>query len=217
MRILRRIAILWAKTLACGVLAIVLLNVWVVAGTHSRVYDDVAAVPDNKIALVLGTTPRIAGRPNVYFESRMDAAAALLKAGKVKHLLLSGDNSTRWYDEPNEMKKALLARGVVESCITLDFAGFRTLDSVVRARQVFGLDRLTVVSDDFHVPRALYLCDAFGIDAVALATRPAAGDSWRVWMREWLTRVKAVLDVHVLKTEPKYLGSKIDIDLDGAR
>jgi SanA protein len=155
---------------------------------------------------LLGTGKLIdKGRVNRHFVQRIDAAAALYRAGKVKRLILSGDKG---YDEPMEMKRALLQRGVPESALVLDNFGSRTLDSVVRARDVFKCSRLTIISERFHDFRALFLSRYFGIDAVAFAP-----DDLSVrWMvrptaREYLARVKAVLDLYVLFTKPAVTAS----------
>src|SRR3954471_14168799 len=124
------------------------------------------ALPGVKVGLVLGCSQRMQdGRTNLFFQSRIDAAAALFRAGKVQYLLLSGDNSRQGYDEPSDMRRALEAAGVPRSRIVLDYAGFRTLDSVVRAREVFGVLRLIIVSQHFHNVRAVYLARAHGMEA----------------------------------------------------
>jgi SanA protein len=176
-------------------------NIWIIASTRSQIFYDVSSTPFNNDGLVLGTGKLIEkGRVNQHFVQRIEAAAALYRAGKVKRLILSGDKG---YDEPMEMKRALLQRGVPESALVLDNFGSRTLDSVVRARDVFKCTRLTIISERFHDFRALFLSRYFGIDAVAFAP-----DDLSVrWMvrptaREYLARVKAVLDLYVLNTKP---------------
>jgi SanA protein len=134
--------------------------------------DDPAALPDVAVALVLGAAPiGPEGGPNRYFEYRLDAAAALWRAGKVKYLLASGDRRGADYDEPTAMRAGLIARGVPAQAIYLDFAGVRTRDSVLRARSVFGQHRLIIVSQDFHAARAVFLARREGIEAWGLAAR----------------------------------------------
>jgi SanA protein len=193
--------------------AIVLLcNVWIVSSSKPRVYDDLSQVPTRDVALVLGTSRTTAdGRwSNPHFTHRIEAAAALYHAGKVKHLIVSGDNHAQGYDEATDMRDALVAAHVPIGAIALDYAGFRTLDSVVRAKEIFGQRRLTVVSEAFHNYRALFICRKYGIDAVAFNARPV---SLRVsrWpaVREWLARVKVVLDLYVLRTHPRFLGPPV--------
>lgn len=184
-------------------------NASVLNGAEGRVYTDVDAVPAEGVGLVLGTSPKFHGARNPFFERRMDAATQLYKAGKVHKLLVSGDNGNRFYDEPTAMRKALIDRGVPNDAIVLDYAGFRTLDSVVRAHTVFGLDRFTIVTDDFHLPRALYIARERGINAVGFQTRPLPrGISNSMYVREVGARVLIWLDLHVWNTQPKIAGPK---------
>ncbi len=181
-------------------------NIWIIASTRSQIFYDVSSIPFNDDGLVLGTGKLVEkGRVNQHFVQRIDAAAALYRAGKVKRLILSGDKG---YDEPMEMKRALLQRGVPESVLILDNFGSRTLDSVVRARDVFKCARLTIISERFHDFRALFLSRYFGIDAVAFAPDNLSV-SWMVrpMAREYLARVKAVLDLYVLNTKPAVTAS----------
>src|SRR5579871_6317361 len=141
-----------------------------VAAPYMR--DDPAEVPEMDVALVLGAAPiGPEGGPNRYFEYRLDAAAALWKAGKVKYLLVSGDNSTPDYDEPSAMRAGLIKRGVPADAIYRDFAGLRTWDSVVRAQSIFGQKRLIIVSQRFHLSRALFLARETGIEACGFEAR----------------------------------------------
>jgi len=181
--------------------AILVCNVWIITATKSQVFYDVNSVPFNNDGLVLGTGKLIEkGRVNQHFLRRVDAAAALYHAGKVKRLILSGDKT---HDEPIELKRALLERGVPESAMVLDNYGLRTLDSVVRARDVFKCVKLTIISERFHDFRALFLSRYYGIEAVAYAPADLSF-RWMVrsMLRESLARVKAVLDLYVLKTKP---------------
>jgi len=172
-----------------------------------RIYTNAADVPNVSAALVLGTSPTVNGRVNLFYKYRMEAAAALWKAGKVKYIIVSGDNSTVNYDEATFMRNTLHDLGVPDSVITLDYAGFRTLDSVVRAYWVFGQKNIVIVSQEFHNERAIYLADQFGINAVGLNAKDVPGNSgWKTMLREYLARVNAVLDVHLLGTTPKFPG-----------
>lgn len=175
--------------------------------TQDKLYNSVQAIPANNVGLVLGASAKLGnGFKNLYFEYRMDAAAQLYHAGKVKHLIVSGDNSTPYYNEPADMRTALIKRGVPAQCITLDYAGLRTLDSVVRAKNVFGISKLTIVSQEFHNKRALYLAQSAGVDAIAYNAKAVTFNSRSNTLRETLARVNAVLDVEVLNTQPKFLG-----------
>jgi SanA protein len=190
-------------------------NLWVVGSTHDAVFSDVADMQSNEVGLVLGTSPKVAPeQPNLHFKGRVEAAAALYDEGKVRVLLVSGANPNDYYNEPKVMTEALVKLGVPKKAIRSDFAGLRTLDSVVRAKKIFGQDRITIISDDFHVPRAIFLARQSGIEAVGLAGESVSLDmSYKTRLREWLARVKAVLDVYVLGTEPRFLGEPIEIEL----
>jgi SanA protein len=191
-----------------GAVAIVACNLWVIRTTSGRVFDAIADVRPRDVGLLLGTsrTTRSGRLANPHFVNRVQAAAQLYHRGKVKHLLVSGDNHVVGYDEPTDMKNALVAAGVPERAITLDYAGFRTLDSVVRARRVFGVRDAVIVTERFHVERALFLADRCGLNAVAFAApNPARRWMFKVALREQLARVKAVLDVYVLRTRPKFV------------
>ncbi len=180
--------------------------------TRDRVHRSVAEVPATEVALVLGTSRTVAGgRRNLFFDARIRAAAELFHAGKVDGVLVSGDHSRVDYDEPSAMKEELVRLGVPAGLVTRDHAGLRTLDSVVRARRVFGLSRVVIVSQAFHCERALFLADREGLAATALAADPIGGFfGAKVRVRETLARVKAVLDV-VLGTEPRFLGPPVEV------
>lgn len=186
------------------IIVVIGINSWIWIDSDRHIYDNVEDIPFNSIGLVLGTSKSTrSGNPNLHFTTRMDAAAALYRAGKVKHLVLSGDNMTPYYDEPKAMKAELLIRGVPEYDITLDTAGFRTFDSVVRLKQVFGVNSCTIISERYHVYRAVFISRHYDLDAIGYA---AADVSFlygiRSRSREILARVKAVLDIYFLDTKP---------------
>src|SRR5262249_43980126 len=193
------------------VLVILFCNLLITTSSSARIYTDAAALPFNDVGLVLGSGPR--GHPgylNPHFSARTQAAAYLFRIGKVNRLLLSGDNSRNGYNEPAEMKAALIENGVPETALPLDYAGLRTLDSVARAKAVFGLDKLTIITDDFHTSRAVFLAGHFGVDAVAFCSEPVALQwSAQARAREIAARVRAVADVFVINKQPKYLGPRV--------
>ncbi len=188
-------------------------NVRVENAAKDRIYTDVDAIQHNRVALLLGTNPiNRLGRPNSYFTNRINTAARLFHAGKVDFIIASGDNHTKRYDETTAMRDSLVAHGIPEDRIVMDFAGFRTLDSVVRAKEVFGCDSITIISQADHNARALYLAEANGIDAVAISAPLRAG-RWtraRLAIREWLARDKMMLDI-LFGKRPHFLGEKIEI------
>jgi len=176
---------------------------------RGRIFSSVEAVPPNEVALVLGTSKTISrGRPNLHFDQRIAAAVSLYRSGKVRHLLVSGDNHVKGYDEPSDMRQALVAAGVPTNAITCDYAGFRTLDSVVRAKTVFGLSHCTIVSEEFHCPRALWIAREHGVEAVAFAAPDLKSARWsvRVKAREILARGWCAVDLYVLHRGPKFSG-----------
>jgi SanA protein len=189
-------------------------NQWIIRSTKAQIYTDTSNIPFRKVALVLGTNKTTAsGKDNWYFTYRIRAAAELFKAGKVKHLILSGDNHKAGYDEPQQMKEELMKLGVPESCMTLDYAGFRTFDSVVRCKKVFGQERITIVSQEFHNQRAVFIANKNGMDAVAFnAKNPFRYFSVSNSLREYFAKFAAVLDIYVLHTQPKFLGEKISVE-----
>lgn len=192
-----------------GIIFILLCNWWVTASTQSQIYA-IDEVPAQKVALVLGTSKLIKGRyQNPYFNTRIETAVALYQKRKVKHFILSGDNSRKSYNEPEDMQNALLKAGIPESAITLDYAGFRTLDSVVRCSKIFGQDQFVIISQSFHTPRALFIANAYGLDATAVNTKEVwPGLLTKTDIREYLSRCKAVLDLYILRKQPKFLGKK---------
>ena len=206
----------WPAVLAVAGLGFVFgCEWWVGRSAEGRCFDAVEGVPEAPVAVVLGTSARLAdGRANLFFLPRMEAAAALFKARKVKALIVSGDNGTQGYDEPTDMKRVLMQMGVPAEKVVCDYAGFRTLDSVVRAKEVFGQQRMIFVSQRFHNARAIYLAQAFGIEAYGMDAKDVpVALSVKTFLREKLACVKAVLDVNVLGTQPRFLGEKESVPL----
>ena len=208
MRAIRAILLLGGGALLAGGVLIFAAHGWIQRAAGRYVIGQLARLPRNRVGLVLGTSSRGRGRArNPHFEHRIAAAAALFHAGRVEHLLLSG-NGGAGSAEPAEMQRALDAQGVPPASTTRDEAGFRTLDSVVRAKEVFGVRRMTIVTDRFHCYRAVFLARHFGLDAVAYPSaevKPATKSR----LREWLADVRACLDVYVLRTRPKLVGRPI--------
>lgn len=207
----------WAKRL--GLLALVPLlvilgsHLLVEWGAEDYIYSDTQAIPYNKVGLVLGTARhRPEGGINPYYQYRIDAALALYKAGKIGYVLVSGDNGSIYYNEPDTMKKDLVAGGIPENRIFMDYAGFRTLDSMIRARIIFGLDSVTVISQEFHAKRAVYLAHKKGLQAIGFSAQAVEGtQGLKVRSREYLARVKVFLDL-ALNTEPRFYGNRIRIE-----
>lgn len=185
-----------------------------------KIFRAAESVPANDVALVLGTSKlTAAGRPNLHFNQRITAAAKLYRSGKVRHLLVSGDNHIAGYDEPSDMRDALVAAGVPEAAITRDYAGFRTLDSVARANSVFGLQSFTIVTEEFHCPRAVWIARQHGLNAVAFAAPDLQSRrwTWRVKAREVAARAWCAVDLYVLHRQPKFPGPREPIQLSAVR
>lgn len=191
---------------------IVLCNFYIKNGSKPYLYDNVKLIPKNKVGLLLGTAPRLSnGNRNLYFDYRIAAASTLFNTQKINYILISGDNRQQNYNEPEEMKKALLHLGVPDSAIYLDYAGLRTLDSVVRAKEVFGQDSMTIISQRFHNERAIFLANQYSIRAIGFNAKDvntAAGFKTRI--RELFARIKVFVDLTTGK-EPRHLGDKISI------
>lgn len=174
-------------------------------------YDDIDHLPANRVGVVLGTSRYTRdGLPNGHYLRRLEAVAELLNAGKIRYILVSGDNATRYYDEPSRMRADLIAMGVSADHIYRDYAGFRTLDSVVRARKVFGLESFTVISQSYQNERAIFIAREHGIKAIAYNAPGKFPDSdYSSRIRETLARLLAVLEVCWFNTQPQFLGKSI--------
>jgi SanA protein len=188
---------------------------WISSRAKSHIYNNIEDLPNTDVGLILGTSKYTsAGFSNLYFINRIDAAVELIKAGKIKHIIVSGDNRQMDYNEPMDMKKALNARGIPDSVITLDYAGLRTFDSVVRCKKVFGQQRFVVISQKFQDERAVFIARHFDIEAIAFS----AGDvpdkySLKTSVREYFARTRAMLDVYFTNTKPKFLGEPVEINI----
>ena len=168
--------------------------------------ETLSRMPCFEYALVLGTNPRLKnGGENLYFRYRMEAAVSLYRAGKCGKIVLSGDNGRRSYDETSAMKRDLLERGIPEKVILCDYAGFRTLDSVLRMRNVFGAQRFVIVSQKWHCQRAIFIGKAHRLDVAGFAAEDVPfAHAPLVKVREVLARALAVLDVKIWKKKPHF-------------
>lgn len=195
----------WGSLVA--VLVIVLSNRWVINSTDSRLYTDSSLMPDNEVGLVLGCSPFArSGKPSQQFHGRIQAAAELYKLGKVHKLILSGANPDSRYNEPKKMREALLELGVPSEAMVLDFAGDSTFDSIARAKVVYGLEQVTLITQRYHSYRAVFLARKFGVQAVAYVSPLAdnGGMGARNPPREILARVLAVFDVLWLRIRRQF-------------
>lgn len=177
-----------------------------------KLYSNVDSIPYHKVGLLLGTSKHMtSGVSNPFYTHRIEAAARLLKAGKIKYLVISGDNSRKEHNEPEDMRADLMAAGIDSSLIFLDYAGFRTFDSIIRLKKIFGQYSVTIISQQFHNERALYVAGKEGIAAVAFnAADVSARVGFSTQLREKLARVKVFIDFW-FGTKPKFLGNKVVI------
>ncbi len=185
--------------IAIGLFVVIACQIVVKHAAKGRMYDDVNEIPHREVGLLLGTNPLgRSGRPNQFFLRRIDATVDLYEAGKVDRIIISGARRGDAYDETAAMREALVDRGVPDSILVLDGEGFRTIASIKRAKEVFGADSLTIISQEFHNERALFMAQHNnGMDAIAYNAANTSSRRWKVIMalRECLARVKAVLEV----------------------
>jgi SanA protein len=209
----QRAGFLLLSALLCSAASIVIAHFYVQRSSDGLVYDSVDQIPKSRVGLLLGCAKTLrGGQGNLFFLFRIQAAAELYHAGKVDHLLVSGSNPTHDYDEATDMMDALIRLGVPKDRICRDYAGFRTFDSIVRAQKIFGLKECVIISQEFHVKRALCIAKHIGLDCHGYsATDVALPHSFKTLAREKLARVKLLLDLFVLPTKPKFLGDPITI------
>ncbi len=215
----RRVVLIGLSVAAAGLLVLLCAGVWanvaIRGGSIRLIHERPEDVPARPVAIVFGAKVWATG-PSHILEDRLDAGIALYKSGKVRKLLLSGDHGQREYDEVNAMRDYVLARGVKPADVFLDHAGFRTYDTLYRARDVFGVKSAVLVTNRFHLPRSIYVARRLGLDVVGLSSDARA---YRTWLynncREFLARTLAWVEVNVTCPSPKYLGPAIDIEGDG--
>lgn len=191
---------------------IFIANKVIVKNAKEKLYNSHVDIPKNKVGLVLGTVKFLAnGRVNLYYKFRIDATVQLFRNRKIDFIIVSGDNGSEVYDEPTDFKNDLIKAGIPENKIFLDYAGFRTLDSMVRVKEIFDQDAVTVISQQFHNERAIYLAEHFNVKAIAFNAKDVSGRyGLKVHLREYLARVKVFIDI-LFRVQPKFLGEKIEI------
>lgn len=200
-----------------GIIIMTILTVWanvsVIRASRLYVTDDINKLNSVKVGLVLGTSRNVkGGSRNTFFFNRIDAAVELFESGKIKYIIVSGDNGEKDYNEPQDMREELVKKGIPDSVIFLDYAGFRTLDSVIRAREIFGQKTFIIISQKFHNERAVYLARKNGIEAYgynAKEVEPMQGVKTKV--REFFARDKVFVDL-LFGVDPKFMGEKVKIE-----
>lgn len=213
-KLIRKILLLFFILIISLIGVIVICNLTINRFSEEFIYSNINQLPTNKAGLVLGTSRYVkGGRENLFYKYRLEAAKKLYDAKKVEYLILSGDNSEIYYNEPQTMKNDLVALGISEKHIYLDYAGFRTLDAVVRAKEIFDQKKITIISQDFHNRRAVYIARSKDIDAIAYNAQDVdMRYGFKTRIRELFARVKVFIDLYVTGKQPKFLGEKIKID-----
>jgi SanA protein len=209
----RKLTLVFSAIVILIILLLMASTVLINSETNGLTYTDISSIPHHSVGIVLGCPRKLSGgRINPFFSSRISAAAALFRAGKVDYLLASGDNYSRGCVETVSMREALISEGIPEERIYCDYKGLRTLDSVVRAKEIFGQKELVIISQEFHNRRAIFIAGHRGIKAIGYnAEEVNAYDSFLTKCREFLATTRAVLDVYVFNSGPRFLGEKVPI------
>ncbi|WP_042720735.1 vancomycin high temperature exclusion protein [Flavobacterium sp. B17] len=209
-KIIKNIFKFFLLLFVAGIVFIAWTNYSIKKESHPYISYHVKDLPAAKTALLLGTSKTLNnGFPNVYFYNRIYTTVELYKSGKIQYIIVSGDNSRKDYNEPEDMQVALMEHGIPQDKIFLDFAGFRTLDSVVRAKEIFGQKKIIIVSQKFHNERAVFLARQNGMEAYGFNAEDVnkyAG--FKTNMREYLAKAKAYWDL-IFGVEPKFGGDKV--------
>ncbi len=199
--------------LTAFVLLLLYSNIIIHRFAEPYIYRDIGSLDRYHTGLLLGTNKYLRGRSlNPFYQSRIETAAQLYHKGKIRFIIASGANPGPYYNEPHQMKEDLKQKGVPARMIFQDYAGLRTLDSVVRCRYIFGQSRFLIISQDFHNRRAVYLARQWGMEAVGFNAPGVRGVRvWKTRIREMFAKLKAFLDIHIFKTQPRFLGKRIKI------
>lgn len=202
-------------SLAIAVILIIIAAAisWHVSSTTSNIlYDSADRIPSNRVGVILGTSKYIkSGHLNGYFSNRIDAAVELYRCKKIVRIVASGDHGRFDYNEPEDMKQELVRRGVPASHIYLDYAGFRTFDSIYRMKAVFGLTQFTIISQKFHNQRAAYIAQHLSLNVIGYnAKDPEQFGAFLAKVREYFARIKLQMDL-LFDRKPKFLGRTIII------
>jgi len=194
------------------IFSIIICDAIVKKSSKEFIYSSIESIPKHKVGLVLGTSKFLkSGYINAYYKNRIQAVVELYNANKIAYVLVSGDNAHQNYNEPKMFKDDLIKEGIPKDKIILDYAGFRTLDSVVRAKEIFEQNEFILISQRFHIERAIYIAKHFNIDAIGYEAKSVSKNyGFRTKLREKLARVKVMLDF-IFNTQPKFLGDKVKI------
>lgn len=208
--------LIWTIGLSCFFILLIfaVLQLWITLTTRAHIYSDIDAIPKTDFAVVLGTSRYLKnGKNNPFYSERINDAAQLYLQNKVRHIIVSGDNKNFNYNEPRMMAQDLIKKGVPQSAITYDFAGFRTLDSIIRAQKIFNLNHFTVVTQQFHCERAIFIANKNNSQINCLAVKNP-NHSFDIQFREFFARLYTILDLYIFNTQPKFLGELESIQLE---
>lgn len=208
---LKRIFRISLLLLILAIVGVYLSNRIIARCADGKLYSNVIDIPYNKVGLLLGTSKFVGTKNNPFYDFRVAAAIKLIRSEKIKYLIISGDNSRSDYNEPGSMRTDLINAGIDSSIIYLDYAGFRTFDSIKRLKEIFGQDSVTIISQQFHNERAIYIASRMGISAIGFnANDVSSSAGFKTNIREKFARVKVFLDFW-FGTKPRYLGKKVTI------
>ncbi len=187
-----------------GLLTVYLINLQVASYSNNRIYQSITDVPnDNYVAIILGAKVWDDGSLSHALLDRVTTGVELYKAGKVKKLLMSGDNPSADYDEPTAMKNDAIRQGVPERDIVLDFAGRRTYDTCYRAKEIFEVKKAVIVSQEFHLARSIYLCENIGVESVGITANRRKYSGENYWaFREFFSVFSAWFEMNFIPFEP---------------
>lgn len=209
-----KLIIPWGLVLSIlALLGVVCLNVWLIVVTQTDWQTDPKQCQASAVGVIFGTSKFLrGGGDNLHYKYRLQLAASLWHQGRIKHLLVSGDNHTRYYNEPITMWKDLQTLGIPRHAMTLDYAGFSTFDTLARAREVFQLERMLLVTQAYHLPRALFIARQLGLDAQGCAAQdPPRAQWWPVMLREIAARTAMFGDLYLWSRQPYFLGEPVPI------
>ncbi|WP_404420047.1 vancomycin high temperature exclusion protein [Marinospirillum sp.] len=209
-KILRRILHWWWRLLALGAFSVTLalgLNAWFIGKTADRIQLPEEGCTTMPVAILFGTSQYLrSGHPNPHYYGRINLAARLYQENQAAHLLVSGDNRTRYYNEPGRMQQDLLDRGIPKTAMTLDHAGFSTFDTLKRAKEVYDIDQAILITQDYHLPRAMFIAESLGMEVQGCI---AKGPKWTamksILTREVAARLRTLGDLYIWKREPRFL------------
>lgn len=208
---MKQIIIILSLLFFMGLELFLYVNYSIKKETKNLIYYNLNELPKKRAVLLLGTAKYVKrGLKNYYYSYRIEATINLWRKNKIKAILVSGDNGTKYYNEPKTMYKDLIKAKIPKKYLTRDYAGFRTLDSVVRAGVIFDLKDYIIVSQEFHLPRALYIAKQKGQKAIGFVAKDIKNTPayYRMQFREYFARFKAWLDIFILNKEPKFYGKK---------